>query len=370
MNAFNRDDEETPPPPIVVTPTNGEVLRTTKPNKKGLSLILHEVRVIRKLEHHRNIIKVLDVFDNESDAVAKDKFLWIVLEYCAASVDEVIKSHPDGKLPIWQSHLYFAQLIEGVSYMHSRNFVHCDIKPANLMVNNDNCLKITDFGTTVELSQFEKDSEFGVFWQGSPYYQSPEYFADNDDLEAPPARNSGFAIDIWACGITLYYFVTGVENAFLEAENSNPNKLDFGKRVADPTSTYTPHPAIFKSPGLKEFLDLVLMKDASKRATLNFKERDIRHQYWFRLKMKYLESADIPPRILTREGKGVVHRGDRYRSLTVTPMLHDYHHPLKDDQKTIKVPDPEYDEAQRRKKTPIVRANRSLAPRRSPPPED
>ena len=43
-----------------------------------------------------------------------------VLEYCCAVLKDMLDQTPDKKFPVWQSHDYFTQLLEGLAYLHSR----------------------------------------------------------------------------------------------------------------------------------------------------------------------------------------------------------------------------------------------------------
>lgn len=161
----------------------------------GEENVKRETRLMCKLDH-KNVVKLIDIIYNNE----KEK-LYIIMEYCVTVLQELFDRAPENKLPISQAHYYFVQLLDGLEYLHSQGIIHKDIKPSNLLINNSNVIKITDLGVSEQLDLFDCNDWCSTS-QGSPAFQAPELA---DGVE----RFSGFKIDIWSCGVTLFSITTG-----------------------------------------------------------------------------------------------------------------------------------------------------------------
>ncbi|KAI1290114.1 Serine/threonine-protein kinase STK11 [Halotydeus destructor] len=302
-----------------------------------------EIHLLKRL-NHANVIKIVDVYSDEHDETKKDyeKFIWMVMEYCAACVGELLEAAPDGRLPLWQCHLYFVQLIEGLEYLHQQGVIHGDIKPHNLLVNNDNVLKLTDFGTARILKPFDKN-QVGLS-TGTPFYDAPEIHIDE--------TGDGFKLDIYSSGVTLFELATG-RKPFMPKGNTG---LAFELQKLKEKGHFEMTSALYENPGLHDLLHGMLqVKPANRMST-----QEIKRHLWYKMVPSGEEFANIPPR-----GE----HGDRYRSMTITAYLHEHFYPLEGEHARIKVPDPEMEAFEKRQKVPLVRGNRSPKKKRSPSPK-
>ncbi|OMJ73906.1 hypothetical protein SteCoe_27286 [Stentor coeruleus] len=149
---------------------------------------LKEVSILKKLKHS----KIVNFFESFEDK----RHYYIVTELCEGDtlynrLRRAGKFSEKIVLEIMQ------QVLEGVSYIHSQNVVHRDIKLENILfVSPDRFdLKIADFGNSSTFSHIKKPQ--GLC--GTLHYLAPEVHKKEYDEK----------VDIWSCGILAYMLLTG-----------------------------------------------------------------------------------------------------------------------------------------------------------------
>ena len=153
-----------------------------------------EAQATAALEHP-NIVRAYDV-DNEGDTH------YLVMEYVRGSDLQTIVNR-EGALDCERAANYIAQAAEGLSYAHDQGLIHRDVKPANLLVNEDGVVKILDLG----LALFSDDDSASLTLQhnenvlGTADYLAPEQAINSHDVDK--------RADIYGLGCTLYFALTG-----------------------------------------------------------------------------------------------------------------------------------------------------------------
>lgn len=255
----------------------------------GEQNVRREIKLLRTL-HHRNVIELLDVLYNEE----KQK-MYLIMEYCVGGLQEMLDSvPPERKLPMHQAHDYFVQLLDGLEYLHGRGIIHKDIKPGNLLLTLDHTLKISDYGVAEALDEFAPNDDCTT-GQGSPAFQPPEIANGHDVF-------SGFKVDIWSTGVTLYNITTGL----YPYEGDNIYKLleNIGK-----CKWVAPD---WLEPRLADLLTNILQENPAHRFSL----QQIRQHEWFRCApVATCPRVPIPPL-----------KGDALRRSTVLPYLEAHHY--------------------------------------------
>jgi eukaryotic-like serine/threonine-protein kinase len=104
----------------------------------------------------------------------------------------------EGRLPLIEALNIAVQAAEGLKAAHERGVVHRDVKPANIMLNREGRVRITDFGLASVEGGVELTRPQTVL--GTPAYMSPE--------QVRGERTDG-RTDIWSFGCTLFEMTTG-----------------------------------------------------------------------------------------------------------------------------------------------------------------
>lgn len=158
-------------------------------NKQFVSRFMQEARALAKLSHP-NIVQIYDFIED-------DNVVWIAMEYVnGQELNQLLEENTE--LGLQEVILLAAQTCDALDHAHSHGVIHRDFKPSNVLVNNNNNIKVMDFGLA-KISQSEQLTQVGTVL-GSPGYMSPEQAAGN----AVDERT-----DIYSLGIVLYQMLSG-----------------------------------------------------------------------------------------------------------------------------------------------------------------
>jgi serine/threonine-protein kinase len=149
---------------------------------------LAEARIVGQLSHPR-IVKLHDVGIDETSGAP-----YLVMEYV---VGQTLEKYIAAQKPeLQQVYGWGAALARALAYAHEQGIIHGDVKPANIMINQDGRVMLTDFG----IARFAAHiSQIGTF-RGTPAYLSPE------QIEGKPTDGRS---DLFSLGIVLYQLATG-----------------------------------------------------------------------------------------------------------------------------------------------------------------
>lgn len=159
--------------------------------------------------HHTNLVQPINFSIYEG-------LPYLVLPYCRKGSSESLQGKITDPDELWR---YIADVSAGLAYLHALNppIVHHDIKPANVLIDDNGNYAITDFG----ISSHRGNSRDGYdeTQSGTMAYMAPERF--REEYESIPES------DIWSFGATLYELITGnvplgEDGGAVQAEGGTP----------------------------------------------------------------------------------------------------------------------------------------------------
>ena len=165
-------------------------------SEKDRNRIVQEVNILHEL-HHPNIVKYYDrILDK------KNTKLFIIMEYCpGGDLSKLIKRNKKSNQYFSEDIIWkiFSQVCSALYACHTHKdgkILHRDIKPSNIFIDQENNIKLGDFGLSRVLNT---EISFAVSRVGTPYYMSPEQI---DDIKYNEKS------DIWSLGCFLYELTT------------------------------------------------------------------------------------------------------------------------------------------------------------------
>jgi serine/threonine protein kinase len=160
------------------------------------------------------------------------------------SLDAILHLEREKKTPVqWtttRKHISLLGIASGMMFMHERRFIHRDLKPVNVLLDDRFEPKTADFGLSkfVDAGQTLCQSLRG----GTAQFMAPEIYAD---------QTFDFKADVYAFGILMYMIVTGLEpfhdtlNPFAcsksHERNSSSNSIHNSASICGPNSSVLGH---------------------------------------------------------------------------------------------------------------------------------
>ncbi|XP_066143838.1 serine/threonine-protein kinase D3 isoform X1 [Euwallacea fornicatus] len=248
----------------------------------------NEVAILQNLSHP-GVVNLERMFETPER-------IFVVMEKLKGDMLEMILSHENGRLTERVTKFLITQILIALKHLHSKNIVHCDLKPENVLLNSDSefpQVKLCDFG----FARIIGEKSFRRSVVGTPAYLAPEVL-----------RNKGYnrSLDMWSVGVIVYVSLSGTF-PFNEDE-------DINDQIQNAAFMYPPNPWKEISSDAIDLINNLLQVKQRKRFTV---DKSLQHiwlqdyQTWCDLRS--LENQ-ISQRYLTHESDDA--RWEKYRSET------------------------------------------------------
>lgn len=147
---------------------------------------------------HPNVAAIHDLDEHQGLPFFTMEFLCHNLGACIGESYQMEAS--TRRIPFDTALDYCLQTLEGLGRLHAAGIVHRDVKPYNLLLSDEDRVKIIDFGLSRLRGELRSDQPKGMKI-GTPYYAAPEQERDPDSVDE--------RADLYAVGVLLYRLATG-----------------------------------------------------------------------------------------------------------------------------------------------------------------
>ncbi|XP_072477979.1 rhodopsin kinase GRK1 [Notamacropus eugenii] len=214
--------------------------------RKGYQGAMVEKRILAKV-HSRFIVSLAYAFETKTDLCL---VMTIMnggdLRYHIYNVNEENPGFEEAR-----AIFYTAQIICGMEHLHQNRIVYRDLKPENVLLDNDGNVRISDLGLAVELKEGQTKTKG---YAGTPGFMAPELLQSEE---------YDFSVDYFALGVTLYEMLAA--RGPFRARGEKVENKELKQRIISEPVKYTEK----FSKASKDFCEALLEKDPAKR--LGFK---------------------------------------------------------------------------------------------------
>ncbi|KYQ91197.1 protein kinase 3 [Tieghemostelium lacteum] len=238
--------------------------------KKQIAHTNTEKMVLSTMDHPF-IVRLHYAFQN-------DDFLFLCMDYIPGG-ELFHHLQKAGKFPEELAKFYIAQVILALNYLHSNDIIYRDIKPENILLDEEGHIKLTDFGLSksgITSMVGKAEGQFATTFCGTPEYLAPEIIQ---------SKGHGKAVDWWGVGVLLYEILAG-RSPFICSNRNDMYKSMIQGNLRIP---------MFLSSEAQDLLEKLLVPDPTKRLGSNGSEEIMNHPFFELIPWRMLESKMITP---------------------------------------------------------------------------
>ncbi|KAH0573430.1 Kinase, NEK [Spironucleus salmonicida] len=146
---------------------------------------------LQKQSKHENIANIEEYF-------VQEERLYIIMSLYEGDLSQLIEKYKSQNKQFSDDYILkiYLQLIQALNYLHKLQILHRDVKPQNMLLDEDLNIYLSDFG----IARANEQDSGKTTNIGTQDYMSPELFESTSDYDYQP--------DIWASGVVLYQLMT------------------------------------------------------------------------------------------------------------------------------------------------------------------
>lgn len=250
------------------------------PHKQKAAL-KNELSILQSIRH-QCVVSVERMFETPDR-------VFVVMEKLQGDMLELILSSEKGRLSERLTKYLIFQILAALRYLHSKNIVHCDLKPENVLLTDHSDfpqVKLCDFG----FARIIGEKSFRKSVVGTPAYLAPEVL-----------RNKGYnrSLDMWSVGVVTYVSLSGTF-PFNEDE-------DINDQITNAAFMYPPNPWKEITPEAIDLITNLLQVNKRKRLTV---EKSFQHTWMLDYQL-YCDARLLEARVgVDDEHRFLVHIAD------------------------------------------------------------